>query len=388
MIKPHGSYELAPRLVHQDEQKDWFHRAELLPKIKMTHREYGDLLMLAYGGFTPLQGFMRRDDWLGVCLDMRLSTDLFWPIPITLSSDEQVKKNQSVALWHPYLDQCVGVIDVMDCYEPDRIFETKCIYQTSDLNHPGVATTFKSKRYYLGGDVHVFTLGEYRKTYASLCLTAEETRNKLKGLGWKKIAAFQTRNPMHRSHEILVQKALKDVDGVMIHSLLGEVKEDDVPAEVRICAIAALIEHHFGKQSVFQAGYPLDMRYAGPREALLHALFRQNYGCTHLIVGRDHAGVGDYYSPFAAQEIFNNLRKNDLLIEPLKFDWHVWCDDCDEVVSLSECPHDGARHLRISGTELRHRLEKGEEIPETFSRKEVLKVLRAYYTSGREKPVK
>ena len=379
MIKPHGYHELTPRLVHEHERDDWIAKAQELPKLQITHREYGDLLMLGQGAFTPLKGFMRRDDWLGVCLDMRLTDGTFWPIPITLSSDEIFEKNQSVALWHPSEDVCVGVIDVIDCYEADRMFEAKSVYLTSDFNHPGVAATFQSKRFYLGGDVHVFGLGDYRDNYPELCLTPEETRAKFQELGWKTVAAFQTRNPMHRSHEILVRKALLDVDGVMIHSLLGALKEGDVPADIRTESIAQLIKHQFKKDAVFQAGYPLDMRYAGPREALLHAVFRQNYGCSHLIVGRDHAGVSSYYSPFAAQAVFDELKEDDLVIKAMKFDWHVWCDECDDVVSMSDCPHRESSHLRISGTELRARLSNGDDVPETFSRKEVLKVLRKFY---------
>ncbi len=379
MIQPHASDKLLPLLVKGGLKDEALSLAQQCPKLRINQREYGDLQMLSCGGFTPLAGFMTHDDWMRVCSEMRLSNGVFWPIPITVSSATRYRAGQKIALWHPKHDVCVALLTVEDCYEPDKQYEAEQIYLTGEEAHPGVAVTMATHRYYLGGKVQVLEVGDLRRDAPLLCLNPEETRAQFATLGWKKVAAFQTRNPMHRSHEALVFKALCMVDGVMVHSLLGALKPGDVPAAVRTRAIDALIEQHLPHDKVFQAGYPLDMRYAGPREALLHALFRQNYGCTHFIIGRDHAGVGDYYQPMAAQQIFEELRPDDLQIKPILFDVHVWCHVCQDVVSVSECPHSNEHHLRISGTQLRHMLETGQSVPETFSRSAVLSVLQAYY---------
>jgi sulfate adenylyltransferase len=232
----------------------------------------------------------------------------------------------------------------------------------------------------IAGPVKVLSQGSFLRAYPNIYLSPAETRALFQAKGWSTVAAFQTRNPMHRSHEYLVKIALEVCDGVMIHSLLGKLKPGDIPAEISTQAISVLIEHYFARHSVIQAGYPLDMRYAGPREALLHAIFRQNYGCSHLIVGRDHAGVGDYYGPFDAQQIFDEIPRGSLQIAPMKIDWTFWCYRCGGMASERTCPHDESAHLLLSGTRLRQALFEGDDIPPEFSRPEVLQVLRKYYS--------
>lgn len=231
----------------------------------------------------------------------------------------------------------------------------------------------------IAGRVEVLSEGEFPALYPEIYKTPAETREILDAKGWKTVAAFQTRNPMHRSHEYLAKIAIEICDGVLIHSLLGALKPGDIPAEVRQEAIKTLIDNYFRADTVIQAGYPLDMRYAGPREALLHAVFRQNYGCSHLIVGRDHAGVGDYYGAFDAQTIFEYVGKDDLITQPLKIGWTFWCNACNAMASDKTCPHDASEHVKVSGTKLRKALSEDEDVPDNFSRPEVLQILRDYY---------
>jgi sulfate adenylyltransferase len=231
----------------------------------------------------------------------------------------------------------------------------------------------------LAGPVKVLSLGGFDQKYGELFMTPRQTRELFEEMGWSKIAAFQTRNPMHRSHEYLAKIAIEICDGVLIHSLLGNLKPGDIPADVRTEAIGTLVDKYFVKNTIVQAGYPLDMRYAGPREALLHAVFRQNYGCSHLIVGRDHAGVGNYYGPFDAHHIFDEIPKGSMETQPLKIDWTFWCYECGGMASARTCPHDEKDRLLVSGTKLRKWLSEGAEVPAEFSRPEVLEILRAYY---------
>jgi sulfate adenylyltransferase len=259
------------------------------------------------------------------------------------------------------------------------------VYKTTDLEHPGVKMVMEQGEVNLAGPVKVLSQGGFPEKYGDEFLTPAQTREMFKKNGWSTVAAFQTRNPMHRSHEYLAKIAVETCDGVLIHSLLGKLKPGDIPADVRSKAIGVLIEKYFVKNTVIQAGYPLDMRYAGPREALLHALFRQNYGCSHLIVGRDHAGVGSYYGPFDAHHIFDEIPKDALETKPLKIDWTFWCYQCGGMASARTCPHDEKDRLLLSGTKLRKMLSEGGDVPAEFSRPEVLTVLRAYYAGLTEK---
>lgn len=378
LIAPHASAELKPLQVSQAHLAERQKVAQQLVSITLSTRETGDLVMLGLGGFTPLYGFMRQQDWLNVCVDMHLADGTFWPIPITASVTEEqahhIKLGDEVALKSPS-GKLVGILAVDSIYQPDKQFEAESVFGTTDSNHPGVAVLFAQPAINLGGKVEVFNDDGFKSHFGAHALTPQETRQLFAELGWQTIAAFQTRNPMHRSHEYLVKTVLEVYDGVLIHSLFGNLKEGDVPADIRVKAINALIENYFVPRTVVHAGYPLDMRYAGPKEALLHALFRQNYGCTHLIVGRDHAGVGDYYSPFAAQAIFASLTPGDLLIQPIKIDWTFYCEKCDGMASKKTCPHDAQYRVLISGTEVRRRLKAKEPLPATFSRPEVVEAL-------------
>jgi sulfate adenylyltransferase len=253
------------------------------------------------------------------------------------------------------------------------------VFKTTDLEHPGVKMVMEQGDVNIAGPVTVLSDGGFRERYGPLFLTPAETRSAFDKLGWTKVAAFQTRNPMHRSHEYLAKVAIETCDGVLIHSLLGQLKPGDIPADVRARAIDVLLAKYFRRDTVVHAGYPLDMRYAGPREALLHALFRQNYGCSHLIVGRDHAGVGSYYGPFDAHRIFDEIPPGALETQPLKIDWTFWCYRCGGMASSRTCPHEDADRLLVSGTKLRKWLSEGSQVPAEFSRPEVLEILREYY---------
>ncbi|MHB1513757.1 MAG: sulfate adenylyltransferase [Acidiferrobacter sp.] len=385
LVRPHGSAALKPLLLTGAAATAEKERAKGLPTVPMTSRETGDVIMLGIGGFTPLDGFMGQADWRGVCDDMRLSTGVFWPIPITLSTDEataaKLKVGSEVALLDSETHEIMATMKVTEKYTIDKAHECQSVFKTTDLAHPGVKMVMEQAAVNIAGPVKVLSQGDFPTKYAGTYMTPAETRALFESKGWSTVAAFQTRNPMHRSHEYLAKIAVEICDGVMIHSLLGKLKPGDIPAEVRSNAIAKLIEVAFVKDTVVQSGYPLDMRYAGPREALLHALFRQNYGCSHLIVGRDHAGVGDYYGPFDAHKIFDEIPAGALETKPLKIDWTFWCYKCGSMASTRTCPHDEKDRLLLSGTKLRKALSEGQDVPAEFSRPEVLAILREYYAN-------
>ena len=385
LVNPHGGGSLRPLLLEGQALQAELTRARSLPRVKVSSREKGDIIMLGIGGFTPLEGFMTHTDWQGVCDGMKMANGLFWPIPITLSTDKAtadgLKTGGDIALIDPDDDSILATMKVTEKYSIDKAHECATVYKTTDIEHPGVKMVMEQGDINLAGPIKVLSQGDFPEKYGDLFLSPKETRAKFEAMGWTKVAAFQTRNPMHRSHEYLAKIAVETCDGVLIHSLLGNLKPGDIPADVRSEAIATLAEHYFVKNTVLQAGYPLDMRYAGPREALLHALFRQNYGCSHLIVGRDHAGVGSYYGPFDAHHIFDEIPKGSLETQPLKIDWTFWCYKCGGMASARTCPHGETDRLMLSGTKLRKMLSEGGEVPAEFSRPEVLAVLRAYYAS-------
>jgi len=385
LVNPHGGGDLRPLLLEGDKRAAELRRAATLPRLTVSSREKGDIIMLGIGGFTPLDGFMTHTDWQGVCDGMKTASGLFWPIPITLSADAaaaaSIQTGQDLALVDPDGDTVLATMNVTEKYTIDKAHECATVFRTTDLEHPGVKLVMAQGEVNLAGPLKVLSTGDFADKYGALFMTPAETRALFTSLGWSKIAAFQTRNPMHRSHEYLAKVAIEVCDGVLVHSLLGALKPGDIPAEVRTKAIAVLADKYFLKKTVVQAGYPLDMRYAGPREALLHALFRQNYGCSHQIVGRDHAGVGDYYGPFDAHHIFDHLPKDALETQPLKIDWTFWCYRCGGMASGRTCPHDDADRLLVSGTKLRKWLSEGAEVPPEFSRPEVLAILREYYAT-------
>ena len=383
LVPPHGKGALRPLMVPPAQLESERARARSLRALRVSSREKGDLIMMGIGGFTPLEGFMTRADWEGVCDGYRTAAGLFWPIPITLSTDDDAAVGSEIALVDPDDGEILATLRVTERYSIDKAHECASVFRTNDPAHPGVKMVMGQGKVNLAGPVKVLSDGGFKAKYGALFMTPAETRAEFERLGWSRVAAFQTRNPMHRSHEYLAKVAIETCDGVLVHSLLGAVKPGDIPAEVRTRAIGVLIENYFRPGTVVQAGYPLDMRYAGPREALLHALFRQNYGCSHLVVGRDHAGVGKYYGPFDVHRIFDEIPRDALETRPIKIGVTFWCHRCYGMASDRTCPHADAERLQVSGTQLRQWLSEGSAVPAEFSRPEVLEVLRAYYAGLR-----
>lgn len=391
LISPHGSPELIELLLTGQALTDEKKKAESLPRIPLSSRETGDLIMLGIGGFTPLKGFMGHDDWKGVCADMKMPSmnGVFWPIPVTLSTDkataDKLKIGDEVALYSDEFQEIMATMKIEEKYTIDKEFECQHVYKTTEADHPGVKMVMDQKEVNLAGPVKVLSEGTFPTEFKGVYQRPSESRKVFEERGWKTIAALQLRNPMHRSHEFLAKIALEVSDGLYIHQLVGKLKPGDIPADVRVKCINTLVDNYFVKNSVLTGGYPLDMRYAGPREALLHALFRQNFGCTHMIIGRDHAGVGNYYGPFEAQDIFDELWDGALLCQPLKIDWTFHCSKCEGMASMKTCPHSKEDRLLLSGTMLRKSLSEGLEVPAEFSRPEVLAILREYYAGLTEK---
>lgn len=386
LVPPHGSPSLKPLLLADPERAVEKKRAEKLKKIAIDSRAVADVFMLAMGAYTPLDGFMGHDDWRGSCLDMKLVNAVFWPIPITLAVDKDLADGVHagpVALIDAATGEILAVMTVREKYSIDKRLEAQQVYRTTDPGHPGVAKVLSQGEVNLAGPVVVLSEGDYPRRYGKLYMRPAESRAMFADRGWSKVAAFQTRNPMHRSHEHLVKIAIEVSDGVFIHQVLGRLKAGDIPAEVRTRAIQAMIDNYFRPETVILAGYPIEMRFAGPREALLHALIRQNFGCSHLIVGRDHAGVGSYYRPFDSHRIFDQLWDGALQTKALKFDVTFYCRRCCGMATSKTCPHDAKDRISISGTEQRRMLSSDAPIPPEFSRPEVVAILRDYYAGLR-----
>ena len=384
LVPPHGSSRLNPLLAHDSERQEQLARAASLTRVPLSSREISDLLMLAMGAYTPLTGFMTEADWRGCCIDMKTADGLFWPIPITLSCQEDLAAGIVIGDDVALVDEAgtvFGTLSVVEKYTIDRKLECNSVFRTTDPAHPGVEKVMAQGGVNLAGPVIALGEDHYPETYAGLYLRPAETRKMFEGRGWSTVAAFQTRNPMHRSHEYLAKIAVEICDGLLIHQVLGALKPGDIPADVRIAAIDALAKNYFVPGTVIQAGYPIEMRYGGPREALLHAVFRQNFGCSHLVVGRDHAGVGSYYGPFDAHDIFDEIDHGSLEIEALKIDITFYCYKCHGMATGRTCPHGDEHRLAVSGTRLREMFANNETVPIEFSRPEVLKVLQAYYDS-------
>ena len=385
LVPPHGGGPLKPLLMPMAERADELKHAATLKAVPMSSRETSDLVMLAMGAYTPLDGFMGHDDWKGTCETMTLANRVFWPIPITLSCAQSladtIGADEEVALVDGDSGEIMAVMEVTEKYQIDRELECSHVFRTTDPAHPGVEKVMAQGEVNLGGRVRALSEGSYPTEYKGLYFRPSETRALFAENGWSKVAAFQTRNPMHRSHEHLAKIAIEVCDGLLIHQVLGKLKPGDIPADVRVKAIDALVENYFAPGTCIQAGYPIEMRYAGPREALLHALFRQNFGCSHLVIGRDHAGVGAYYGPFDAHHIFDTLSPGDLITQALKIDITFFCYRCDNVATNRTCPHGDDDRLTISGTRLREMFANHEEIPKEFSRREVVAVLQEFYDS-------
>ena len=409
LIPPHGGKGLTCCLLEGAELEAEKKKAEGLKKITMSHRENGDLIMMGIGGFSPLTGFMTRADWKGVCENYQIADGTFWPIPVTLSVDkaeaDSINEGDEIALCDPDTGEIMGTMNITEKYEmteADKKFECEKVFMGEGTptpeefwkiakdDHPGVQMVMNQKDFNLAGPVKVLSEGDFPTEFAGIYMRPEESRRIFDEKGWSEVAALQLRNPMHRSHEYLCKIAVEVCDGVYIHSLVGNLKPGDIPADVRVKCIDVLVKNYFVEKNVVQGGYPLDMRYAGPREGLLHATFRQNYGCSRMIIGRDHAGVGDFYGMFEAQTIFDKIPTSDdpgkmLLCKPLKIDWTFYCYKCDGMASLRTCPHGKEDRVLLSGTMLRKLLSEGGELPDHFGRDEVVEILRAYYEGLTEK---
>ena len=408
LVAPHGGKGLVCCKLHGSELVAEQEKAKGLKKIEISARAKGDLIMMGIGGFSPLSGFMTKADWKGVCEKFQMADGTFWPVPVTLDCDkadaDKIKVGDEIALEHKgTVYATMKVSEKFEMTEADKKWECELVFKgegeesTGDnfwkiapKDHPGVQMVMAQKAFNLAGSVKVLSEGEYPEKYKGVYLTPAETRAMFDERGWADVAALQLRNPMHRSHEFLAKIAIEVCDGVLIHSLIGNLKKGDIPADVRVKAIDCLVEHYFVKDNVIQAGYPLDMRYAGPREALLHATFRQNYGVNKMLIGRDHAGVGDFYGLFEAQTIFDKIPTNlpegkALKCAPLKIDWTFYCHKCDGMASLRTCPHSKEDRVILSGTKLRKALSEGAEIVDHFGRNEVLVILKEYYQGLTEK---
>lgn len=383
LVPPHGSAELKPLLLEGKALAEEKKKADTLKKIPITSREAGDVLMMGIGAFTPLEGFMGYNDWKGVCDEYKMANGVFWPIPITLSATKEaadsISNGDEVALLDVENDEVIATMKVTEKYKIDKAHECKKVFWTNDAAHPGVAKVMEQGEINLAGPIKVLSESYFPTEFKGLYQRPDEARKIFEEKGWTTVAALQLRNPMHRSHEYLAKIAIEICDGVYIHQLLGKLKEGDIPADVRVKAIDVLVEKYFVKDTCIMGGYPMEMRYAGPREALLHAVFRQNYGCSHLIVGRDHAGVGDYYGPFDAQKIFLEIPEGALKLKPLPIDWTFYCKKCDGMASMRTCPHGKEDRVLLSGTIVRKTLSEGGQLSSQFSRPEVLEILKEYY---------
>lgn len=397
LIEPHGGRGLVCSLLKGVELEAELVKAKTLKQIRIHSRATSDLIMMGIGAFSPLHGFMTKKDWKGVCETFTMADGTFWPIPITVDCSKEdadaIKPDSEITL----VDDATGtmmatmkVVEKFEMTEADKTWECMQVFTTDDIaGHPGVEKVHNQKDVNLAGPVKVLSELDFAAKFPGVYKTPAEVRQMLEERGWSKVAALQLRNPMHRSHEYLAKVAIEVCDGVVIHSLIGALKSGDIPADVRVKCIDTLIENYFPKDFVIQAGYPMEMRYGGPREALLHATFRQNYGVSHMIIGRDHAGVGDYYGIFDAQTIFDKIPKGEgpkyLKCKPLKIDWTFYCVKCDGMASMRTCPHTKADRVILSGTKLRKMLSEGEAVPDHFGRNEVLDILRAYYSGLTEK---
>jgi sulfate adenylyltransferase len=342
--------------------------------LTLSERHTADFEMIGNGGFAPLTGFQGSADWERVCGEMRTAEGAYWPIPITLATDLDCAVGDVVSLSSDE-GKPLGRLTVEEVFDRDVRREAEQVYGTADDAHPGVAAIYEEGDRCIAGPIEADALPDHEDAFMRRYLTPEESRKAFAERGWKRVVAFQTRNPIHRAHEYLTKAALETCDGLFIHPLIGKTKAGDIPADVRMRCYEVLMEKYYPEDRVILGVNPSKMHYAGPREAILHAIVRRNYGCTHFIVGRDHAGVGDYYGTYEAQEIFDRIDLAELGIEPLKFEHSFWCNECEGMASGKTCPHDADAHVFLSGTKVREMLGNGERPPQEFSRNEVADIL-------------
>lgn len=376
-IRPHGG-SLVSRILRGEVRQAVLDRAESLVKIPLSMMNLSDVELLAIGALSPLTGFMRQADYERVVQDMRLTSGQVWSIPVTLAVEDEiaarVAEGQEVALCDG--ERVLAVLAIEEIYRYDKQTEAKEVYRTTEEAHPGVARLYAQGETLLGGDIWLVDWPSATKSeFPELRHTPAQTRRMFARRGWRRIVGFQTRNPIHRAHEYIQKTALEIVDGLFLHPLVGETKPDDIPAEVRIESYRTILRDYYPSERVLLGVFPAAMRYAGPREAIFHSICRKNYGCTHFIVGRDHAGVGEYYGTYDAQRIFDVFDPEDIGITPLFFDYTFYCRKCEMVVSAKTCPHGKDDWVYLSGTQVRAMLERGESLPEEFTRPEVSQVL-------------
>jgi sulfate adenylyltransferase len=374
-ILPHGGSLVNRKKITAD-------CIQIKTRIELDAVSLSDLECLANGAFSPLDSFMDQENYLSVLLHMRLCNGLPWSMPITLPVTEEkaveLRNVNEAALC--YQHKVYGKIEITDIYKAKHSLESQLVYRTEDEEHPGVKRLKERGKWYVGGRITLTEMNlPLRSVAPDYYLDPESTREEFRLKGWEKIVAFQTRNPIHRAHEYIQKTALENMDGLFLHPLVGETKKDDIPAPVRMQSYEVLLERYYPKDRVILGAYPGSMRYAGPREAILHALVRKNYGCTHIIIGRDHAGVGSFYGPYDSQAIFSNFGQEEIGIVPLFFENSFYCSKCNSMATVKTCPHDEIDRLILSGTKVREKLRNNEPIPENFSRSEVISLLRKYF---------
>jgi len=385
MIEPHGG-RLVNLIISGNKKKELLRQADDLKKVRVPFYKLRELENIAIGLFSPLEGFMKYEDYISVIKDMRLVNKVVWSIPIILPVSEEVFKGVSNGERVALTDingKIYGIMKVDDKFKRDKKLEATEIFKTTDENHPGVHRIYAEPDYAIGGRIRLLKRLNYG-VFEKYRFDPKETRKMFEDRGWKTIVAFQTRNPVHRSHEYLQKTVLEMVDGLFLNPLVGETKKDDIPADVRMKTYEILLENYYPKNRVILGVFPANMFYAGPGEAIFHAICRKNFGCTHFIVGRDHAGVGNYYGTYDAQKIFDQFESEEISIVPLKFENAFYCKRCESMATAKTCPHDEKFHIYLSGTKARAMLSQGKTLPKEFMRPEVSNILLKYYTEKKE----